>query len=253
MSLLERESGESTYLFAPVPPGFAAVFTTRVGGISRPPYDSLNLGGATEDDPNNVVGNRRRVSEHLSIPESWASAKQLHGNRAVIVRSPAEIRSKTLEADALGTRLPGLPVAVFVADCVPIALVGRGAIGAVHAGWRGITQGVVESAVGALEGPVSAWLGPSIGPCHYEVGEEVTARFRARYPDAPDPTVTVRKRIHFDLRAAARWLLESGGSVIADEDEPPCTYCDSRFYSFRRDGETGRQALIVWRNSGGEQ
>lgn len=231
---------------APGLPGVA--FTTRLGGISAPPFDSLNLGYVTGDDPSRVAANRRTVASALGIPETWATGRQVH-RAAVLEAGPvhASALRPRPAADAVVTSHAGLPVAVLVADCVPIALVGRRRVGAVHAGWRGLVRGVVERSVGAMGEAVTAWIGPSVASCHYEVGPEVVEQFRRRYPHAPDFSARAGSSLRFDLPAAARWLLEQGGAQVVG-DRPPCTACDARFYSHRRDGVTGRHALIVWRS-----
>lgn len=228
---------------APGVPGVA--FTARLGGGSSGPYASLNLSDAHGDDPARVRENRRAVSQALGIPERWATARQVHGARLVVAEAAGN--GPLAAADAVVTRRPGLPAAVLTADCVPVALAARGAVAAVHAGWRGLCSGVVEAAVAAVGKGAAAWIGPSIGPCHYEVGDEVVARFRARYPEAPEVWGRAGGKLRFDLRAAALWLLERAGAAVASGEDPPCTACDPRFYSYRREGITGRQALVVWR------
>lgn len=254
VTLSEREYGNRTYLFDGST-NTSVVFTNRLGGSSGAPFDSLNLGLLTKDDRSNVEKNRKLVSEDLSISERWAHARQVHEAEAVQI-GKADLTGARPRADALITKEIGLPVAVFAADCVPIALIGRDVVGAVHAGWRGLARGVIDSAVkmarpnGPAE-PMTAVMGPSIGPCHYEVGPEVPERFRRRYPSAPEFSSQVRKKLHFDLWGAARWQLSRAGVSITQND-PPCTMCESRFYSYRREGETGRQALIVWMHGGEE-
>lgn len=152
------------------------------------------------------------------------------------------------EGDALATSATGIPLAVMAADCLPVALVGEESSAVAHAGWRGLCAGVLEAAMAKFapgDRPV-AWIGPSIGPCHYQVGAEVVDTFRSANPEAPEFWTSDGDRFRFDLRAAARWVLRKAGAQV-DDDDPPCTFCDSRFYSFRRDGETGRHAVVVWR------
>lgn len=231
-----------------VPPRTAGVaFTTRLGGSSGGPYSGLNLGTATSDDPAKVRANRERVARALGVSEDWALLKQVHGNSVVKVNTGVRFATLTYEADALLMRPTGVPAAVVAADCLPIALVGGEERGVVHAGWRGLCAGVIETAVTAFEGGrPTAWIGPSIGPCHYQVGAEVVDTFRSANPESPEFWTSDGDRFRFDLRAAARWVLRKAGAQV-DDDDPPCTFCDSRFYSFRRDGETGRHAVVVWR------
>jgi YfiH family protein len=173
--------------------------------------------------------------------------KQVHGNTVVKVETGVRFATLRYEADALLMRPAGVPAAVAAADCLPIALVGPEESGVVHAGWRGLCSGVIETALTEFEGgKPTAWIGPSIGPCHYQVGAEVVEAFARSNPGAPDFWTTDGDRFRFDLRAAARWVLRKAGAEV-DDYEPPCTFCDTRFYSYRRDGETGRHAVVVWR------
>jgi len=145
-------------------------------------------------------------------------------------------------------REKGRPVAVLVADCVPIALTGPGLAGAVHAGWRGLCRGVIEAAAVAAGPGACAWIGPCIGPCCFEVGPEVPAEFAAGHPDVPDCSEVVDGTLRFDLRRAAAFALRAAGVGVAEAMGIPCTSCDPRFFSYRRDGPTtGRQALVTWR------
>lgn len=154
------------------------------------------------------------------------------------------------EADIIVAAPAAPPVVVSAADCLPIAIQTQQGSVAVHAGWRGIAAGVIERAVDAVADPsdagMRAWIGPSIGPCHYTVGEDVVRSFRQRYPMSPEFWNARGGSVYFDLRAAARWALRARGVVVDDED-PPCTHCDPHFFSHRRDGETGRRVLLVWR------
>lgn len=229
-------------------PGVAC--STRLGGVSPAPYDSLNLSLATGDHPDRVAANRQRLSAALGVPATWALARQVHGCGVLV--DPSETGAR-VEADALVVRQPGRPAAVLVADCVPVALVGEGVAAAVHAGWRGLCAGVIEAAVaaaGAPPGALTAWIGPCIGPCCYEVGPEVPQAFVARRPGAPDCTRRVGGATHFDLRAAAAWVLGRAGVAVTGSGDGACTACDPRFFSHRRDarggGTTGRQGLLVW-------
>jgi YfiH family protein len=258
----ESLPGGLAVLRAPAP-GAGVIFTARAGGVSAAPYDSLNLSLLTGDDPAAVQANRRAVAAAAGIAATWATARQVHGCQVHLLAGrpageppgPGDPRGPDPAADAVIASRPGQPVAVFTADCVPIALVGEGVVGAVHAGWRGLCAGVVASAAGACRGlagrgSVQAWLGPCIGPCCYEVGDDVLAAFAAAYPAAPGCTERVGRRRFFDLRAAACHALAEAGMALAGDAEPPCTSCDLRFFSHRRDGRdgrpTGRQALVAW-------
>jgi YfiH family protein len=218
-----------------VPPAPGIVFTTRLAGNM-----SLSSG-----DPARAAANRTAVSQALGIPEEWTTARQVHG-RAVLCADPPSV--PVTEADAIVVRQPHRPAAVLVADCVPIALSGPGVTAAVHAGWRGLCAGVIEAAVAtaAVSPGLSAWIGPCIGPCCYEVGAEVPERFVLTHPNAPDCCERVGETLHFDLRRAAAAVLEACGVAVAGDLDVPCTRCDPRFFSHRRDGTPERQALVTW-------
>ncbi|HYR61801.1 MAG TPA: polyphenol oxidase family protein [Actinomycetota bacterium] len=225
-----------------VPPVPGVVFTTASCG---------NLSRAGGNDAAVATGNRRAVSEALGISPAWLTVRQVHGRGVLCAGEPP---GASPEADAIVVRTPGRPVAVLAADCVPIALAGSDAAGqatagAVHAGWRGLCRGVIEATAAAADpGPdsrLSAWIGPCIGPCCFEVGPEVPEAFAAGRPGAPDCCERVGARLHFDLRKAAAWVLGEAGVNVGGW-EVPCTCCDDRFFSYRRDGTAQRQALVVW-------
>ena len=211
-------------------PGATALFTTRCGGVSEGPYASLNVGLATQDDPERVAANRERVREHAGAAR-LAQGRQVHGTRVVVDGEGGE------EADGQLTTRPGVAAIVLTADCLPVALAAPGAAGVVHAGWRGLAGGVLEAGVAALgSGPVAAAIGPGIGPCCYEVGDDVRAVFASSGRT-------------LDLKAVARARLQAAG-VQEIHDCGLCTACDARrFFSHRRDrGVTGRQAGLAWRS-----
>jgi polyphenol oxidase len=209
--------------------GGSALFTTRRGGVSEGAFASLNLGPWTEDDPAHVGANRERVRE-LATVERLAQGHQVHGTRVAIDAGHGE------DADGQVVTHPGVAPIALVADCLPVALVTPGAVGVVHAGWRGLAGGVLEEGVRAVgAGPVAAAIGPGIGPCCYEVGADVHAAL-----GTSGATV--------DLKALACERLRAAG-VAAVHDCGLCTSCDeTRFFSHRRDrGLTGRQAGLAWR------
>jgi purine-nucleoside/S-methyl-5'-thioadenosine phosphorylase / adenosine deaminase len=211
-------------------PGATALFTTRRGGVSEGPYASLNVGLRTDDDPGRVAANRERVRAQAGA-QRLAQGHQVHGTHVVVDGEDAE------DADGQVTTQPGVAAIVLVADCLPVALAGPDAAGVVHAGWRGLAGGVLEAGVAALgRGPVAAAIGPGIGPCCYEVGDDVRAVF-----GSTEPTL--------DLKAVARARLQAAG-VQEIHDCALCTACDpQRFFSHRRDrGVTGRQAGLAWRS-----
>jgi YfiH family protein len=220
--------------------GARAAFSTRLGGVSEPPFDSLNLGILTDDDPASVAENRRRLASALCRePEQIVFALQVHGTR--LIRHPG-VASGT-EADGHVVTEPGLVPLVFVADCLPVALYGPGGLALVHAGWRGLAGGIVGAAAEAVEAERAA-IGPGIGPCCYEVGEEVLGAF-AGLGDG------VGAGRMLDLPEVARRLLSAAG-VSEVESAGLCTSCEEElFFSHRRDnGRTGRQAGIAWIEEG---
>ncbi len=241
---------------------FVHGFTTRAGGVSAPPFESLNLGGKWGDDPAAVSENRRRLERAVG-GGPIAVARQVHGATVVRVRAGDDrVALAGTGADALCTDAPGVVLGVFVADCIPALLVDprAGAVAAVHAGWRGTVAGVLPAAVRALAAEFGARpadlrvaLGPAIGPCCFEVGPEVVAAFEALAPDArargivlPSPRGAAGKA-NVDLKAANRLLLERAGvPPEAIDAGPECTHCDrTRFYSFRRDGNATGQLMGV--------
>jgi polyphenol oxidase len=237
--------------------GFLAAFTERTGGQSPSPYDSLNLGYSTLDDGANVAANRDRVRSALGAGR-FTFGHQVHGARVSRVGEaragagyddPAATLPRT---DAMVTSRRGVPLAVLTADCVPIAMadpsVGRLVV--IHAGWRGVAGGIVQRAVAAFPEPrrVRAAVGPAIAPDHYEVGPDVAAMVEA---GAGGHAVVVRGegqgRPRVDLPGTAGAVLRSLG-VRDVEVAELCTAClVERFFSHRRDGPTGRQALVAVR------
>lgn len=242
-----HESDGVRWLRAELPSAVAA-FTTRLGGESQPPFDELNVGIRTGDDPSTVLANRRRLADALGRdPAGFLIGRQVHGaNLASRERAPDPnpytdaAAPAPAEADAQLTATRGLTAFVQVADCVPVALAGADRVGAVHCGWRGLAAGIVERAVGAT-GAKAAAIGPAIGPCCYEVGPEVLAAFAGMGKG-------VARGSNLDLGEVTRRQLARAG-VTAVVSSGLCTSCESDlFFSHRRDGErSGRQAGIVWR------
>jgi polyphenol oxidase len=243
----------------PVPPGVRAAFTLRQGGVSQAPFATLNLGLHTGDAPEAVRENRRRVREALRLPGEPAWLNQVHGTDVVALGSGAvaERSDSPARADAAVTREPRRICAIQVADCIPVLLAARdgSAVGAAHAGWRGLVAGVLEAAVRAVRvdpSEIVAWLGPGIGAAHFEVGEEVREAFlrgAARtqaHPAASAFAPNARGRWQCDLVALARLRLASLG-IGAIYGGNWCTYADpERFFSYRRDGRCGRMAALIW-------
>jgi polyphenol oxidase len=232
--------------------GFLAAFTERTGGVSSSPFESLNLGLRTDDDRVSVAKNRRRLVRSLNLVP-FAVGEQVHGAglaRVGASRSGAgfEDAGSAIEGvDALSVTRRDLPVAVLVADCLPIALASpeEHRLVAVHAGWRGLAAGILPRAVEEFdraEGIIAA-IGPAIGPCHYEVGDDV-AQAVASGLDGGALTERRGGRLYLDLPGTAERFLRGAG-VDTIEVSELCTAClPDRFFSHRRDGTTGRQALI---------
>lgn len=230
---------EVPYLTDPRAGDVLVAFTSRRGGVSRPPFDSLNLSSFLDDDPACVERNRARVEEELGLaPSTLTLLKQVHGDTVVESR-PGDC-GVIGEGDALVAFARGATCGVLTADCVPILLAGPDSIAAVHAGWRGLVAEVIEAAAQRMGVVTRAWVGPSIKACCYEVGNEVIEAFRSR-------GLPVESESHVDPQGAALHILENLG--IEDRAVAAiCTSCDERFYSHRRDAPTGRQgAFISWR------
>jgi YfiH family protein len=236
----------------PAPPSVRAAFTLRQGGVSPAPFDTLNLGAHVGDEAAAVAENRRRVRARLSLPEEPAWIEQVHGVEVVCLDAAAQAAGTSV-ADAAITRRAGRVCAVQVADCLPV-LVSSGdgsAVAAAHAGWRGLAAGVLEATMKRLAADpwdLIAWIGPGIGPAHFEVGDEVRQAFLAHDAGAADAfTINARGRWQCDLVALARRRLAALG-IGAVFGGKWCTYADaSRFFSYRRDGRCGRMAALIWR------
>jgi len=234
-------------------PRARAAFTTRIGGVSAAPYESLNLGLGVGDEPGAVRENRRRLAAALGRnPDGLLIGRQVHGAE-ICGRAEAPTPNPYLDlaaaspADADGqlTASPHLTPIVLLADCLPVAVAGGGGVAMLHCGWRGLAAGIVARGCEALE-PSAAAIGPGVGPCCYEVGDEVLAPF-AELGQAVAPNGRL------DLVEVARRLLERAG-VYEVETADICTSCDAElFFSHRRDRVTGRHAGLVWRerNEGG--
>lgn len=222
--------------------GYEIVFTTRVGGVSEGPYSSLNLGRKSGDDVERVDENRRIACGEIGADVSALALNyQVHSAR--VVRASPAMRDE--HADGLWTDEPGVPILAMSADCLPIALAralpDRPAVAVLHAGWRGLLEGIVAAGANALApGDLTAMIGPGIGPCCYEVGEEVAAPFRERFGE------DVVRDGHLDLWTSAERALRAAG-VARVERLDRCTACEPEtFFSHRRDnGRTGRQGVIA--------
>ncbi len=232
----------------PAPSNVHAGCTTRQGGISDVPYDSLNLGDHVGDVLGAVTKNRALLKQHRKLPSDPVWLKQVHGSHVVDAGCVQGIP----EADASFTNHSGVVCAVMTADCLSVLLCDKGGsvVAAVHAGWRGLADGVIEAAVlhmGVSASKLMAWLGPAIGPTVFEVGEEVRERFVSADQNAVEAFKPSRQG-HWlaDLSQLARQrLVELGVRDVYGGHW--CTYSDNaRFYSYRRDGVTGRMASLIW-------
>jgi len=233
-----------------------AAFSTRLGGVSEGPFAELNLGVLTDDDRDTVAENRRRLAAALDLaPELVVIGRQVHGAELATHARAQEPSPYAVPGSAIpevdGHAIPASggagprPAAalVFVADCLPVALAGPGGVAMLHCGWRGLAAGILARGAGAV-GATDAAIGPGIGPCCYEVGDEVLA---ALSPIGPG----IAAGRMLDLAEAARRLLAEAG-VERVESAGLCTSCeDGLFFSHRRDrGRTGRQSGVVWAEGG---
>lgn len=240
----------------PAPANVSALITTRAGGVSRGPYGAsserrgMNIGLGSGDEVTDVMANRALLRAFLPAEPHWLN--QVHGASVVDASEPS-----AGAADASFTNAPNVVCAVSIADCMPVLLAdtsGR-CVGAAHAGWRGLASGVIQATVSAMRqrlqdagAELLAYLGPAIGPRHFEVGPEVLEAMRTLLPDAESAfALHTKEKYRADLFALGRMALAQAGvtRVYGGED---CTFSDPlRFYSFRRDGTTGRHAALIWR------
>ena len=230
-----------------IPANVRALQTTRIGGVSRAPWDGFNLGDHVGDSPDAVAVNRALLRANLPGDPFWL--KQVHGTVAVDVDKWPEIN----QGDAAYARQPGKICAVMTADCLPVLFCDRqgAVVAAAHAGWRGLLAGVLESAVGAMQvvpGNILAWLGPAIGPACFEVGREVRDAFVAGDPAAKVAFKSCANEGKWlcDIYLLARQRLQRMG-ITAISGGEACTVSEGdRFFSYRRDGVTGRMASLIW-------
>lgn len=237
----------------PAPARVKAFITTRRGGVSHPPFGGLNLGDHVGDVPGSVAANRALLSLYLPAEPLWL--RQVHGTNVVV----ADAVASGVEADAAHTATSGIVCAILTADCLPVLICDRNGsqVAAVHAGWRGLSQSVIERTIEAMRVPTEellVFLGPAIGPTRYEVGDDVRDAF-----------------IHDDENAVTAFLPRANGKWLANLYELAqlrlrrlgveaiyggdcCTFDDAeRFFSYRRDGQTGRMAALIWLEPGSSQ
>lgn len=234
-------------------PGVHYFCTTRAGGVGVTPHDTLNLGLRADDSLETVLENRRRVGAAVPSEPLWL--RQVHG--ADVVDADAPVSEAEPAADASVTQTPGRVLAIMVADCLPVFMTNSEGtvIGAAHAGWRGLAGGVLENTLDQLKQKAPsakgwrAWVGPGIGPKHFEVGEDVRQAFSGLGKDALDcftPHPVNNGKWLADLPELALLRLRLAGV----DDAVACGLCTvsdaQRFFSYRRDGTTGRMGLLAW-------
>ena len=232
-----------------LPERVRAFQTTRRGGVSAPPWDTLNLGTHVGDDPAAVAANRARVVEAAALPAAPVYLEQVHGT--AVVDLGGVVQGKVPQADAAVAFEPGRVAVVLTADCLPVLFADRHGtrVAAAHGGWRGLTAGVLEATVAALDCPPAsllAWIGPGIGAAHYEVGPEVVAAVRERHPFAAAAVAETgdTSRLHL-AQYAASVLAYLGVDTVTAADT--CTAGEpALWFSYRRDGTTGRQGAFIW-------
>ncbi|MCG9075765.1 peptidoglycan editing factor PgeF [Laribacter hongkongensis] len=232
----------------PAPARVRTLVTTRDGGVSLAPYASLNLGQHVGDDPAAVAENRARLRACLPAEPFWLN--QVHG--IGVQEACADAPDVPPDADAGFTRQPGVVCAVMTADCLPVLLTDRSGsvVAAAHAGWRGLCNGIIEATIARMAVPASdilAWLGPAIGPDAFEVGPEVRTAFMAHDPTAASAFAAIPDGKYLaDIYLLARQRLNACG-VTEVHGGDACTVTErERYFSYRRDGRTGRMASLIW-------
>lgn len=229
----------------PAPANVKALQTTRHGGVSTGVYASLNLGDHVKDSPQHVAANRQLLSAYMPSEPVWLN--QVHGVRVI----DAALSSCLESADASFTNRKQVVCVTMTADCLPVLLCDQAgtAVAAIHAGWRSLCDGVIEATVAAMPvqaGQLMAWLGPAIGPDAFEVGSEVRAQFMAQDMQAESAFKPKGDKWFGDLYAIARQRLQTLG-VTQLYGGGRCTYSEPEtFFSFRRDGDTGRMGTFIW-------
>ncbi|KEA54149.1 hypothetical protein DT73_03935 [Mangrovibacter sp. MFB070] len=231
----------------PLPEGVMACSSTRIGGVSQPPWGSLNLGAHCGDDTAHVEHNRQIFYTAAGLPAQPEWLEQVHGTHVLNLDSPWENK----RADAVYTRQRGKVCAVMTADCLPVLLCNTAGteVAAAHAGWRGLCEGVIEATVACFEDKPAnllAWLGPAIGPEAFEVGPEVRAAFMEKAPEAQQAFRPAGEKYFADIYQLARQRLANLG-ITRVYGGDHCTFSEpSTFFSYRRDRTTGRMASFVW-------
>lgn len=235
----------------PAPARVRAIVTTRKGGVSQGRYASLNLATHVGDDPEVVAANRALLRSRIPAEPVWL--EQVHGTNIVMAESAPGVQCLPPVADGAWTRQPGVVCAVMTADCLPVLFCddAGSVVAAAHAGWRGLCAGILERTVEAMRvapARIQAWLGPAIGPGAFEVGADVRSAFLQHDAESAAAFVAGKEPGKWlaDLYLLAKIRLACAG-VIDVFGGGLCTYTDAeRFYSYRRDGATGRMASLIW-------
>lgn len=238
--------------WAACPDGIGLACTTRVGGVSEAPWDRGNFGLHVGDAVAAVQSNRLQLQNQLGLAQSPRWLNQVHGTE--VAHYSESNLSWQQPADAAYTQVPGLPLVILTADCLPVLMASADGseVGVAHGGWRSLCAGVLEQLITHFKAPAAelrVWLGPAIGPTAFEVGPEVRAAFCAQQPQASAAFVPgLRDRYWADLVLLAQQRLQALGiDQIAGGHW--CTYSDAaQFFSYRRDGQTGRMATLIWRH-----
>ena len=229
-----------------------AFSTTRLGGLSVGAYQGLNLGLHVEDESSIVAKNRRLLSDTLSLPSSLCWLKQTHSTILLKLENDTE---NAIEADASWTTLKNQPCIVMTADCLPVLVTDRQGsfVCAIHAGWRGLCDGIIEKSIHAIcmelkitSQNLLVWLGPCIGKSAFQVGDEVRTEFVTQNLQAAEAFTVYQDRWLADLHKLARLRLAPFNVAEISASEH-CTFSEPElFYSYRRDGKTGRMATVIW-------
>ena len=234
----------------PAPPNISALTTTRMSGISVAPYNSNNLALHVGDMKEHVQHNRCELVKRLSLPNQPAWLDQTHTNQCVMVEYETN-----RHADAAISRSPEHPLAIMTADCLPILLCNREGteIAAVHAGWRGLLNGIIQNTINKMQttpASILAWIGPAICAHCYETGSDVRDAYTSRYPFTETAFFYKESRLHADLPKLATLILNASG-ISAVYPSNACTFeLKKQFYSYRRHTQTGRMATLIWFNQG---
>ncbi|MBQ4833053.1 peptidoglycan editing factor PgeF [Pseudoalteromonas sp. MMG010] len=226
--------------------------TTRLGGVSSTPFDSLNLGLHVNDNTQHVLHNRDLVSKYLPAPAIWLN--QIHSAKVIQVTTQFD-STLTHNGDALYTQLSNQPLAIMTADCLPILLTSDCAseVAAIHGGWRGLEQGIIANTLSCFNcapSKILAWLGPAIGAKKFEVGHEVVELFCNKHAQFNTAFKSTNKPAKYlaDIYQLARIELNLLGITNVSGGEYCTVTDDSLFFSYRREGNTGRMGSVIWRN-----